>query len=75
MKAQCDMSDDCTNPVTHIGEKGYIYCKEHALDRRRYPGERTRLMRVWELQLIAEDKPLPTYRRLPKAQAFAQVVP
>ncbi len=58
---KCEMRDDCTQPVTHIGEKGYIYCTNHA-HARRYGGiERTRAMRKWECTLIAEGKPLPSY--------------
>ncbi len=30
MNTQCEMTKDCANPVTHIGEKGYVYCAEHA---------------------------------------------
>lgn len=59
---QCDMSHDCHRPVTHIGEKGYVYCAEHAVDRRRCGWERTRQMRTWEVKLIQQGKPLPSYK-------------
>jgi hypothetical protein len=62
----CDMTKSCTAPVTHIGEKGYIYCTEHAIERRRYVGEHTRKMRAWELKLIEAGKSLPSYKPLPK---------
>ena len=26
---RCDMVAGCENPITHIGEKGYIYCADH----------------------------------------------
>jgi hypothetical protein len=54
------MKRDCTNPVTHIGEKGFVYCAEHAPCRKGW--ERCRKMRVWELKLLAEGKPLPSYQ-------------
>jgi hypothetical protein len=63
---QCDMKHDCHSVVTHIGEKGYIYCTEHAVERRQSGYERTRKMRQWELKLIKAGKPLPTYKRLPQ---------
>lgn len=63
---QCDMTNDCHDLVTHIGEKGYIYCNEHAVERRKYVGERTRRMRPWELKLVATGEPLPSYEPLPK---------
>lgn len=68
---QCDMKNECTQTVTHIGEKGYIYCAEHAIERRVYVGEHTRKMRKWEIDLIKSGKPLPTYKRLPRPKAIA----
>lgn len=56
----------CPREVTHIGEKGYIYCSLHAKDRRRFVGERCRKMRVWELNLLRADKPLPSYQPIRK---------
>jgi len=66
---QCDMRKDCTNRVTHIGYKGFIYCAEHAKGRRYYAGENCRKMRVWELNLIRAGKPLPCYQPIRKPQA------
>lgn len=62
----CDMKKDCSNPVTHIGEKGYAYCTAHAVTRRQSGYERTRKMRAWELKLLREGKPLPSYKPIPK---------
>lgn len=59
---QCDMSRDCHAAVTHIGEKGYVYCTAHAIDRRTYAWERTRKMQAWELRLIRNGQSLPSYR-------------
>lgn len=66
--SQCAMSQDCSAPVTHIGNRGWVYCAAHALDRRRGQMERTRKMRAWELKLIAAGKPLPSYARMRKPQ-------
>ena len=52
----CDMKADCTEPVTHIGEKGYIYCTLHAPDR--WQLERVRKMRPHELNRIKRGEPL-----------------
>lgn len=55
----CNMRSTCLKPVTHIGEKGYIYCTECAGIRQGY--ERCRKMRAWELKLIKAGKPIPSY--------------
>lgn len=68
-KMTCEMEKDCVMAVTHIGEKGYIYCKKHAIERRQSGYERTRTMRVWEIKLILAGKPLPSYRPLPRVAA------
>ena len=73
MKMQCEMKHDCCNLVTHIGEKGYIYCVEHALARRQSGYERTRKMRPWEVRLIASGQPLPSYRLLAQPKVSATV--
>lgn len=59
--ARCDGWCEGANTVTHIGAKGYIYCKPCALVRRESGYERTRAMRPWELKLIALGLPLPSY--------------
>jgi hypothetical protein len=69
---RCDMKSDCTQPVTHIGEKGFIYCTKHAACRRGW--ERCRTMRKWELTLLRSGKPLPSYRRTRKPVPTATVV-
>jgi hypothetical protein len=65
----CDMEKDCVSPVTHIGEKGYVYCAGHVGDRRGV--ERCRKMRAWEVKLLAEGKPLPSYKPIAKSKAMA----
>lgn len=60
MKLTCDMKDDCSNQVTHIGEKGYVYCGACAPERRGW--ERVRRMHQWELRLLQRGEPVPSYR-------------
>lgn len=60
----CDMRRECTNPITHIGVKGYAYCTEHAGWRRGV--ERCRRMRQWEIALLKQGKALPSYEPRPK---------
>lgn len=66
---QCQMKYDCRAEVTHIGEKGYCYCGEHAKVRRSGVGERCRRMRKWEIAMLQDGKPLPSYRPRPKPKA------
>lgn len=63
----CDMKNDCTKPVTHIGEKGYVYCAEHVECRSGV--ERCRKMRGWERARIAAGKPLMSYQPITKAES------
>jgi hypothetical protein len=58
----CDMERDCAEQVTHIGEKGFVYCAKHVGDRRGW--ERCRAMRPWERRLVASGKPLRSYERM-----------
>lgn len=61
-RLKCDMAFSCPNEVTHIGAKGYIYCKGHGEDRRRAGIERTRMLRPWELEWLRHGLQLPSYR-------------
>ncbi len=55
----CEMSDDCQRPVTHLDRKGYIYCTEHGLQRRR--SQPCRKLQPWELRRLENGKPLNRY--------------
>jgi hypothetical protein len=68
---QCDMQADCPMRVTHIGEKGYIYCAGHAPQRRGI--ERVRRMRAFELALIRAGFALPSYKPLPRAETCTKI--
>jgi hypothetical protein len=60
------MSKDCPNTATHIGNKGFIYCTEHALHRRQSGYEDTRRLRAWELKLLQSGDVVPSYRPIRK---------
>lgn len=66
---QCEMKRDCVQPVTHIEEKGFIYCKEHGVQRRYY-GRRCRALRPWELAMLRQGLVLPSYEPRPKSGAI-----
>lgn len=44
----CDMRHDCAAPVTHVDEKGWLYCATHGPDRRA-GGIRCRQLRPHEI--------------------------
>lgn len=60
------MSLECESPVTHIGEKGYVYCREHA--ERRRGREQTRAMKPWEIAHIIAERPLLSYAPITKRE-------
>lgn len=70
-KLTCDMRADCAAPITHIGEKGYIYCAEHVECRRGI--ERCRKLRPFELRILKAGKALPSYAPLTKAETLARI--
>lgn len=72
MHPRCEMTNDCEAPVTHLDEKGFIYCKEHGHDRRE-SGIYCRALRPWELRLIKDGKVIPSYRPISKREALARV--
>jgi hypothetical protein len=65
-KLCCDMKAGCTQPITHIGEKGYIYCAEHVGDRKYW--ERCRKLRLWEIAVLESGEPLQSYKPISKAE-------
>jgi hypothetical protein len=58
---KCEMSHECQCPVTHIDDKGYIYCKQHGNERKSY--RRCRQLRIWELKLLKAGQTVPSYER------------
>lgn len=57
---KCDMRDQCTEPITHIDEKGFIYCRHHGIARRE-SGYRCRQLRGFELNRIKAGNPVERY--------------
>jgi hypothetical protein len=72
-RLQCDMARDCAQPVTHIGEDGYVYCAEDATLRRE-TSERTRKMRPWEIEQLLTGKSLVSYAPISKAEAAREAI-
>lgn len=56
---RCDMRSTCTREITHLGEKGFIYCREHAKWRRDF--ERCRPLSPDELRQLQGGVPLSSY--------------
>jgi hypothetical protein len=55
----CDMEKDCAAPVTHVDEKGYVYCAPHGVERKAY--RRCRKLRPYELRSLRTGVPLGRY--------------
>ena len=58
---KCDGERDCARPVTHMDEKGFIYCTAHGV-RRHQHGIRCRKLQGWELQRLLAGKTVPSYQ-------------
>lgn len=56
---RCDMVHGCTEPVTHIDDKGYAYCTKHGEERRGY--RPCRKLRGWELRKLQRGEALARY--------------
>lgn len=59
VKLHCDMTKNCTNPITHIDHKGFIYCETHGIHRQCYT--KCRKLKQKELMQLTEGKPLGKY--------------
>ena len=55
----CDMVDGCMEPVTHLDNKGYVYCTDHGIGRRDW--RPCRKLRPWEIRRLLRDQPLARY--------------
>ena len=64
-KLECVARKDCTDVVTHIDEKGFIYCAKHGVNRRGYPGgiynRRCRKLRPHEVKRLQRGAVLKGY--------------
>lgn len=57
---RCDMRTDCDAHVTHLDHKGYVYCSEHAVIRRR-GGHRVRALRPYESRKLERGETIARY--------------
>jgi hypothetical protein len=55
----CDMKEDCDQPVTHIDEKGWVYCEQHGKSRKQ--SMRCRKLTQQELKKLEKGEPLSSY--------------
>lgn len=55
----CDMEAGCLAPVTHLDDKGFVYCTPHGLIRRGW--RRCRVLRGWELRKLQKGLTLNRY--------------
>ncbi len=69
-RLKCDMRADCTNPVTHIGSKGWVYCAPCAADRQYQ--ERCRRMRKWEIERLERGDQI-SYELMTRAKFEAKL--
>jgi hypothetical protein len=58
-RLQCDMDRSCTEPVTHLEDKGYVYCTGHADCRRGL--HRIRKLRPYEIRKLLQGDLLKRY--------------
>lgn len=56
---KCDMEKDCEQTVTHIDNKGYVYCREHGIERKSY--RPCRMLKPKELAQLKTGTPLASY--------------
>jgi hypothetical protein len=55
-KLVCDMEKNCSEPVTHIDNKGFVYCSKHAV--RRKASVPTRAIKPAELKKLEKHEPI-----------------
>jgi hypothetical protein len=56
---KCDMCEDCTAIVTHIDQKGFVYCTDHGLERRLF--RPCRKLRPHEQRKLGRGEALARY--------------
>lgn len=59
VELRCTMSRACTEPVTYLDDKGYVYCTAHGLARQ--ASRRCRKLRPHELRRLQAGNPLTEY--------------
>lgn len=58
-KLCCDQREDCTAPVTHLDQNGFVYCTEHGIKRRDW--KPCRKLRAHELRRLERGEVLTRY--------------
>lgn len=53
---RCDMEQECLDPVTHLDEKGYVYCTKHGVQRSNWSSIRCRKLRPAEVKMLGRGK-------------------
>jgi len=53
---KCDMEKDCKETITHIDNKGFIYCQKHGEQRKVYC--RCRKLKPSELKKLQSGMPI-----------------
>jgi hypothetical protein len=61
----CDMERGCLAPVTHIDEKGWVYCAPHGKQRKM--SHRCRKLTSGEIKTLKAGKPISYERKRPAA--------
>jgi len=56
----CGMTDECTEPVTYIDDRGWIYCTSHGQSRQS-PWQRCRKLRPFELRRLERGDTVKRY--------------
>ena len=56
---RCDMKHDCTAAVTHIDCKGFVYCREHGIQRKGWGP--CRQLKPKELRQLKAGEPIASY--------------
>ena len=56
---KCDMEKDCGEAITHIDDKGYIYCHAHGVQRKSF--RPCRKLTPKELKQLKAGTPLASY--------------
>jgi len=67
-RLQCDMDERCRNEVTHLGDKGFVYCSSCAPDRIGW--ERVRKLQGWEKRSLLAGEMLVSYRPISRTSAL-----
>lgn len=58
-KLSCDMKCSCKEPITHIDNKGFIYCQSHG-EQRKYSVPCRKLTKK-ELETLKSGQPIKSY--------------